>query len=142
MNYENSNIDTQIKNMGDIGKDTGNDNVKDCGDWQSRFSRNLENIRIKRGKSITEFSQELSIPKSTMQPILKTGNTTLNTAVNIASSLNISLDELVNGEGASEQMRFLRTVSEMLERFNHLNAEEQEKLKYHIMEIFDIIRKR
>lgn len=89
MIYKQKDTDNEIKN----------NKKADYTEWQVRFSRNLENIRKESGKSIVEFSEELGIPKSTMQPILKTGNTTLNTAVSIASALDVSLDELIRGEG-------------------------------------------
>ena len=89
-----------------------------------------------------EFSEELGIPKSTMQPILKTGNTTLNTAVSIASALDVSLDELIRGEDAFEQTRFITLAGQMFEKFDRLDAEEQELILHHINEIFGIVRKK
>ena len=132
MIYKQKDTDNEIKN----------NKKADYTEWQVRFSRNLENIRKESGKSIVEFSEELGIPKSIMQPILKTGNTTLNTAVSIASVLDVSLDELIRGEDAFEQTRFITLAGQMLEKFDRLDAEEQELILHHINEIFGIVRKK
>jgi len=63
-------------------------------DRHRNFEKNLNEIRKNKQLSVSEFSKELGIPKSTLRSILKDGQTTLNTALRISEALNIPLDIL------------------------------------------------
>lgn len=106
------------------------------------FAKNLENIRKAKNKSLTEFAQEIGIPKSTVQSILKDGNTTLDTAARIAGALHISLDSLLNNEEKYDDIRFSESVKEILSMFNNLDYEQQIAVEYYIIKILEIVSKK
>ena len=110
--------------------------------WQNRFGRNLESIRKARHKSVKEFAIELGIPKSTLHPIIKNGNTSLNTAVQISNALDKPLDDLVNGDFMLGETRLSKSAKELISAFKNLSAEEQETAIYHITELLKIVRKK
>ena len=106
------------------------------------FAKNLESIRKSRKKSLTEFAREIGIPKSTLQSILKDGNTTLDTASRVADSLHISLDNLISKEESFDDIRFCESVKEIIAIFDGLDYEQQTTLEYYIIKILEIISKK
>ena len=98
----------------------------------NHLSKNLKAFQQERGKAQAEFSEELGIPKSTVQAIMVDGNTTVDTLIRMANALNVSLDDLVFGELPLKKMydvqRFLCDVG----WFMKLNAEKQGKFRYHL----------
>ena len=106
------------------------------------FAKNLESIRKTRKKSLTEFVREIGIPKSTLQSILKDGNTTLDTASRVADSLHISLDNLISKEESFDDIRFCESVKEIIAIFDGLDYEQQTTLEYYIIKILEIISKK
>lgn len=118
-----------------------------------RFAQNLDNIKTRNNKSLTEFAQEIGIAKSTVQSILKDGNTTLDTAIRISTALGISLDDLLNEDiddiengGSEAKAGSLETGFEILKRvlgrFDALDYNEQLELEYCIVRIMDILGKK
>lgn len=118
-----------------------------------RFAQNLDNIKTRNNKSLTEFAQEIGITKSTVQSILKDGNTTLDTAIRISTALGISLDDLLNediddieNDGGEAKAGSLETGFEILKRvlgrFDDLDYNEQLELEYCIVRIMDILGKK
>lgn len=118
-----------------------------------RFAQNLDNIKTRNNKSLTEFAQEIGIAKSTVQSILKDGNTTLDTAIRISTALGISLDDLLNEDiddiengGGETKAGSLETGFEILKRvlgrFDDLDYNEQLELEYCIVRIMDILGKK
>lgn len=118
-----------------------------------RFAQNLDNIKTRNNKSLTEFAQEIGIAKSTVQSILKDGNTTLDTAIRISTALGISLDDLLNEDiddiengGGEVKAGSLGTGFEILKRvlgrFDNLDYNEQLELEYCIVRIMDILGKK
>lgn len=118
-----------------------------------RFAQNLDNIKTRNNKSLTEFAQEIGIAKSTVQSILKDGNTTLDTAIRISTALGISLDDLLNediddieNDGGEAKAGSLETGFEILKRvlgrFDNLDYNEQLELEYCIVRIMDILGKK
>lgn len=47
--------------------------------------------------TMSEFSEELGVPKTTLQSVMKYGNTTVDTLVRISNASGKSLDNLVFG---------------------------------------------
>lgn len=118
-----------------------------------RFAQNLDNIKTRNNKSLTEFAQEIGIAKSTVQSILKDGNTTLDTAIRISTALGISLDDLLNediddieNDGGEAKAGSLETgfgiLKRVLGRFDDLDYNEQLELEYCIVRIMDILGKK
>ena len=60
-------------------------------DIKKNLSKNLKAFRAARGLSMAEFSDELGISKSTLQSIMASGNTTIDTAVRISGSIGVPL---------------------------------------------------
>lgn len=130
-----------------------------------RFAQNLDNIKTRNNKSLTEFAQEIGIAKSTVQSILKDGNTTLDTAIRISTALGISLDDLLSEDieyiendgkdtddktdekdGGEAKTGSLETgmdiLKRVLSRFDNLDYNEQLELEYCIVRIMDILGKK
>ena len=111
-------------------------------DYCSNFAKNLETIRTSRHKSLAEFSEELGVPKSTLQDIVaKDGKTSLYTATRIAGQLKVPLSTLT-GEVVSEES--LDTLSALLNSFNwfaFLSMEDQQTVTAHIRAIMEILQK-
>ena len=101
----------------------------------NHLSKNLKVFQQERGKTQAEFSEELGIPKSTVQAIKVDGNTTVDTLIRMANALNVSLVDLLFGELPLKKIhdvqRFLCDVG----WFMKLNAEKQEKFRYHLGEL-------
>lgn len=74
---------------------------------RNNLSNKLKKMQMEMGKSQTEFAQELGIPQSTLQNIMKGGNTTLDMLMQIAAITGFSLDELVLADPAAEILRKL-----------------------------------
>ncbi len=111
--------------------------MKQCYD----FAKNLEMIQKINHASIAEFSEELDVPKSTLQDILKDGNTSLHTALHIARQLNVPLstltDEVIPGENLTVLFALLRSFV----WFDSLSGEDQKVVADHICAIMKILQK-
>ncbi len=105
------------------------------------FAKNLEMIRKINHASLAEFSEELDVPKSTLQDILKDGNTSLHTALHIARQLNVPLstltDEVIPGENLTVLFALLRSFG----WFDSLSGEDQKVVTDHIHAIMEILQK-
>ena len=55
----------------------------------NNFGTNLNVLRQERQMTMTEFSNHLQIPKSTLQSVMYNGQTSLDTACRISDALNI-----------------------------------------------------
>lgn len=91
------------------------------------LAENLKNMRKSRGLSLTEFPEELDIPKSTLQSILADGQTSLNTAIRISEKLRIPLDVLTSGMLSAEQVRVMDGLLSGVEWFSQLPPDKQKK---------------
>ena len=85
------------------------------------FAANLNAIRRLRNLSLSEFSRELGIPKSTLQSILADGNTSLHTALYIADSLNVPLSSLTGEMIPNRSLDSILSLLNCLEWFNNLS---------------------
>lgn len=107
-----------------------------------KFAANLSAIREMRKLSIAEFSQELEVPKSTLQNILsKDGDTTLHTALLIANRLGLPLDTLTGEECSSIHPKLLLSIMTCLDCFVKLPEEDQVEVAFHIGAIMDKVQK-
>lgn len=105
----------------------------------SNFAKNLEFIRKIKDMSLYEFSQELDIPKSTLKYVIKEGNTSLETAVHIAESMDISIDALLRNDLDVEKHDVLMKVLKDMEWFSQKSPEIQRELKCCIEKLLDCI---
>lgn len=105
------------------------------------FAKNLEMIRKINHASIAEFSEELDIPKSTLQDILKDGNTSLHTALHIARQLKVPLSTLTGEVIPGENLTALSALLQSFGWFDSLSREDQKVVAKHIRAIMEILQK-
>lgn len=105
------------------------------------LSENLKAYQMARSKSLLEFSEELGIPKSTIQSIISDGNTTLDTLIRLANALDVSLDELVFGNFPirQKQLHDLQYFLHEVGCFTKLPPEKQEMFCYHLGELLRLL---
>lgn len=111
--------------------------MNQCG----HFAKSLEAIRKINNASLTEFSEELDIPKSTLQDILKDGNTSLHTALHIAGRLNVPLSTLTGEMIPTENLDALAALLKSFEWFSHLSGEDQKTVTAHLRAITEVLQK-
>lgn len=105
------------------------------------FAKSLEMIRKIKCASMAEFSEELDVPKSTLQDILKDGNTSLHTALHIAGQLKVSLSTLTGEVIPAENFAALPALLQFLGWFDSLSAEQQAEIAVHIHAILEALQK-
>lgn len=105
------------------------------------FAKNLETIREINGQSIEEFAEEIGLPKSTLQSIRLSGNTTLDTAMRIADGLGLSLDSLTGDSRVPEQIDLVRHLLKSIAWMRELSAGEQETVAEHFHKILEVVCK-
>ena len=105
--------------------------------WQRNFSRNLKTIKRERGVSLSEFANELSVPKSTLQNVLRDGNTTLHTAVRIAKALGRPLDELLEAKPPIAY-DLAAALEKLFTVYGNLDEEKKQMFKYHLDELLKL----
>lgn len=110
-------------------------------DQCGHFAKSLEAIRKINNTSLADFSEELDIPKSTLQDILKDGNTSLHTALHIAEHLNIPLSSLTSETIPTENLDVLKALLKYFEWYTLLSAEDQRAVAGHIRAIMEILQK-
>lgn len=105
------------------------------------LSSNLKAYQTARSKSLLEFSEELGIPKSTVQSIMLDGNTTLDTLIRMANALDVSLDELVSGDLPTKQKQLhdLQSFLHEVGWFTKLSPKKQESFRYHLGELLGLL---
>ena len=111
--------------------------MNQCG----HFAKNLEAIRKIKNANLTEFSEELDIPKSTLQDILKDGNTSLHTALHIAKHLDVPLSTLTGETAPAENPDSLTVLLRYFEWFSLLPREDQKAVTAHIRAIMEVLQK-
>lgn len=110
-------------------------------DQCGHFAKSLEAIRKVNNANLTEFSEELDIPKSTLQDILKDGNTSLHTALHIADRLNVPLSTLTSDAIPAENLDVLAAFLKCFDWFSRLPREEQDAAVTHIRALMELLRK-
>ena len=101
------------------------------------FAKNLETIRRYRNQSVGEFSREIGIPKSTLQSVRNSGNTTLDTALRIADGL--PLDSLTSDSRLAEKADLVWYLLQSVDWLRGLSKQEQEEVVYHFQRILEVI---
>lgn len=104
------------------------------------FAENLRNLRAMFGLSMSEFSKELDIPKSTLQTVLATGQTTLNTAIRISESLGIPLDVLTDRSMTSNQFKMLERLLYQFDWYLKLSESQQRDVCFYISALIKLVQ--
>lgn len=89
------------------------------------FGSNLRFLKQGRRLSLTEFSEILQIPRSTLQAVLEDGNTSLDTACRIADALQIPLSALTDGQLLPESADVLQGILLSIDWYSNLSPEKQ-----------------
>lgn len=105
------------------------------------FAESLEAIRKVRKMTMSGFSRELHVPKSTLQNVLRNGSTSLHTALHIAGQLNVPLSTLTGEANATQNFGTLSSLLECLEWFADLPGEDQRKVTSHLHAIVEVLQK-
>jgi len=105
----------------------------------SNFAANLKNIQNARCLSLSEFSRELGIPKSTLQSVLADGHTSLDTAIRISDSLTLPLDTLTNVSLTPKRWHLLAEFLTALDWYHDLSSEKQRELVAHLNAILCLL---
>ncbi len=106
---------------------------------KNNLSDNLRAVQKARHVTQAEFARMLDMPKSTLQTVMDSGNTTLDTLINIAANLNVSLDELVFGAEQSGRQWLVEAMIHSVSWFTQQPAERQKLLCYHLNSLLDIL---
>ena len=104
------------------------------------LSKNLKAYQKLRTCSLTEFSRELDVSKSTLQSVMKEGNTTLDTLLRIQKALGISLDALVYGQDTEQRLSLRREALSVIASYEKLAPEDRERFRLclnHLMDLLD-----
>lgn len=107
----------------------------------NNLSNNLKAYQQARNLSLIEFSEELSIPKSTLRSVMRDGNTTLDTAIRLAEGMGVSLDDLVYDKRLPERLSLGQLVLRGLEWYTSLSAETQATVASLLNEIMKAVAK-
>ena len=110
-------------------------------DKQRNLAKNLEAIRKVNGQSLAEFAKETGLPKSTLQSVRISGNTTLDIAVKISESLGIPLDSLVGDDRLAEKIDITEHMLRTIDWFRTLSSSEREEVALHFQKIVEVICK-
>ena len=104
------------------------------------FASNLNLIREFHGWSMSRFAKEVCVPKSTLQTVLATGQSSLDTALRIARHLGIPLDILTNIPLSSQNIEVAYSVFHTFGWYSQLTNEGQREAATCFQSIFRLIQ--
>lgn len=93
-----------------------------------------------KGCTQAEFSAELGVPTSTLQTLLYSGNTTLDTLLHLADAMDISLDELVYCQKAPEIDARIHQLMQEFAWYSEMTEERQNAVWYHVCELVRLVK--
>lgn len=93
-----------------------------------------------KGCTQAEFSAELGVPTSTLQTLLYSGNTTLDTLLHLADVMDISLDELVLSRQRPEVDARIRQLMQEFAWYSEMNEDRQSAVWYHVCELMRLVK--
>lgn len=107
----------------------------------SNFSFNLRTIQKESNLSLAQFSRRLSIPKATMQSVMKEGNTSLDTACRISNALDMPLSALTSSTFGHETAHVLHRLLDVFSWYSSLSPQKQETVQVAINMILEVLKK-
>lgn len=107
----------------------------------SNFRENLNALRVARHLSMEDFSRELEIPKSTLQKVLKNGETSLYTASQISNAAGIPLSILLENPISVDEFKTINGFFVLLDWFAELDPMEQHIAAKAILDILEVLMK-
>lgn len=106
---------------------------------QNYLSQNLKAYQKLRNLSLVEFSKELDVPQSTLNAILKEGNTTLETIIRISRNLNCSLDMLVYDRKMPDKLFILYHMEQSGAWYSGLSAETKAAIAHQVAKLWEVM---
>ena len=107
----------------------------------SNFSFNLRTIQKESNLSLEKFSKQLRIPKTTMQSVMKEGNTSLDTACKISNALEMPLSALTSSTFQPETAHVLHRMLDVFSWYSTLPIEKQKIIQTALCMILEVLRK-
>ena len=107
----------------------------------NNFGANLKVLKKERQMTMTEFSNHLRIPKSTLQSVMENGHTTLDTACRISDALNIPLSVLTNGPLPLEEAQILQSILLCARWYRELEQEERKMAAHSFSVLLEVLQK-
>lgn len=106
-----------------------------------QFGANLNALKEVRQLSLTKFSAELHIHRTTLQAVLNGGQTTLDTACRIANASHIPLSVLTDETTSAECLDALQCWLTCMDWYSSLSAEKQKIAYRGIQQLLEAVRK-
>ena len=111
-----------------------------CVKRQNYLSENLRAYQKMKGCTQAEFSAELGVPTSTLQTVLYSGNTTLDTLLHLAEALDVSLDELVCCRQNPQGYAWFRQMMQGFGWYVEMDEERQNAVWYHVCQLIQLVK--
>ena len=105
------------------------------------FANNLNLIRDFNRWSMAEFAEETCVPKSTLQTVLTTGQSSLDTALRIARKLGIPLDILTGTVLSPSELEAAHHIFRTLDWFSHLPCDDQQEAFRCLQSLLSLIQR-
>ncbi len=109
-------------------------------DKHENFKKNIRMILQAEHLSIAELSRKTGVPRTTIQSVLRDGQTTLNTALRIADGLGIPFSVLTDSTPEAEQRQLLHELFSLFGWFNQLSSSDQQIILEHMRPILEVLR--
>lgn len=98
-------------------------------------------LRRSRGLSITAFSEEVGISRSSMQSLLKgTANPRMDTVEHVAARLRLDPAVLLSGALSAQQLDIAISLLRALDFFAAFSSEEKEKFASLFLEMLSMMK--
>ena len=82
-----------------------------------------------------------SIPKATMQSVMKEGNTSLDTACRISNALEVPLSALTSSTFHPETAHILHRLLDVFSWYSTLSAQKQEMIQAAVHMVLEVLKK-
>lgn len=106
---------------------------------QNYMAKNLRSYKELRKLTMKEFADELGIPLSTLRTVLKEGNTTLHTAIQISRRLGISLDMLTSDHDFPDKLFFMDQMQRTASWFSSLPADKKDVFAKLVTDMWNMV---
>ena len=106
----------------------------------NHLSDNLRAYQREREQTLSEFSRELGIAKSTLQSVMADGNATVDTLIRMANALGVSLDELVFDRIPPTRLDKIHYLISELNWYMRLPAQKQDLFRSYLTELFHLLQ--
>ena len=103
------------------------------------LANNMEKMLKQKGQTMTEFSEEIGISRTTLQSLKTRKSLTLHTAVQISDGLGIPLDLLINNENLTDAFNTAKIRMRCIERVAALPKEKQTEFLYHFTKCMEVL---